>query len=73
MCCLRFSYAFYGDIYCVCSVSAAADKEMRRMTSSEDWNKPALIAKLYSLFQGTVIVKVSLGPVVSILRLSKYQ
>ncbi len=39
------------------SVSSEAESQMRRLSSSLDWEDPAVVAKLYSLFLGTIAVK----------------
>ncbi|XP_046357928.2 proteasome adapter and scaffold protein ECM29-like isoform X1 [Haliotis rufescens] len=39
------------------SVATSADMELKRITGSINWNSPAVINKLFSIFQGTVVMK----------------
>ncbi|KAH9523696.1 hypothetical protein Btru_040672 [Bulinus truncatus] len=39
------------------SVATSADMELRKITGSIDWNSKHILSKLFSLFQGTVVVK----------------
>ncbi|KAL3868785.1 hypothetical protein ACJMK2_041546 [Sinanodonta woodiana] len=39
------------------SVATAADMELKRITGSIDWNSPAILSKLFSIFLGTVDLK----------------
>ncbi|KAI8774268.1 proteasome-associated protein ECM29 [Biomphalaria glabrata] len=39
------------------SVATSADMELKKITGSVDWNSKEILSKLFSLFQGTVIVK----------------
>ncbi|XP_070562742.1 proteasome adapter and scaffold protein ECM29-like isoform X2 [Ptychodera flava] len=39
------------------SVATAADLELKRIQSGIDWNDPIIVKKMYSIFQGTVVVK----------------
>ena len=39
------------------TVATAADRGIKKITGSQDWNNAAIISKLYSIFQGTVVVK----------------
>uniref|UniRef100_A0A2C9KR44 TOG domain-containing protein n=1 Tax=Biomphalaria glabrata TaxID=6526 RepID=A0A2C9KR44_BIOGL len=38
------------------SVATSADMELKKITGSVDWNSKEILSKLFSLFQGTVIV-----------------
>ena len=39
------------------AVGSAGDRHLKKLVSTVDWNNHAVITKLYSLFQGTVVVK----------------
>lgn len=39
------------------SIATAADMELKRIMGSIDWNAPAIINKLYSIFLGTIVIK----------------
>ncbi|CAL1546641.1 unnamed protein product [Lymnaea stagnalis] len=39
------------------SVATSADMELKKITGSIDWNSKEILSKLFSLFQGTVVVK----------------
>lgn len=39
------------------SVATSADMELKKITGSVDWNSKEILSKLFSLFQGTVVVK----------------
>ena len=40
-------------------VASAADSENRKLGGVIDWNDPDLVRKLYSLFLGTLVIKVN--------------
>ena len=39
------------------AVASSADRSLKKIVSSVDWNSHPIISKLYSIFQGTVVVK----------------
>lgn len=39
------------------AVSSAADRCLKKVLSGVDWNNSVIVSKLYSIFQGTVVVK----------------
>ena len=41
-------------------VASAADTQNRQLSGSIDWNDPELVRRLYSLFLGTLVIKVSM-------------
>ncbi|CAG5117500.1 unnamed protein product, partial [Candidula unifasciata] len=39
------------------SVATSADMDLKKITGSVDWNSKEILSKLFSIFQGTVVVK----------------
>ncbi|CAH1774881.1 unnamed protein product [Owenia fusiformis] len=60
------------DVVCLYTVATAdarhnvaetADKELKRISGSVDWNNMAVISKLFAIYQGTVVVKGKPSPI----------
>ena len=56
---ILFLLAYSCIIFTRHGVASASDSVTRKLGGSVDWNDPDLVRKLYALFLGTLVIKVT--------------